>query len=72
MLQVEAVSHDDLLERLGRASANYRVLILKTDLELPYSSVFLQLERGYWSDEAEKRLREAPPSPPRAAGSRTN
>jgi hypothetical protein len=28
-------------------------------MTLPYTSVFLQLDCGYWSADAERRLREA-------------
>jgi len=31
--------------------------MIKTNLSLPYTSVFIWLDCGYWSDEAEKRLR---------------
>jgi hypothetical protein len=34
-------------------------LIIKTPLTKPYTSVFFQLECGYWNAEAEERLREA-------------
>jgi L-fucose mutarotase/ribose pyranase (RbsD/FucU family) len=37
----------------------YRVLVLKTDSTLPFTSVFIHLKNGYWSPEAEKRLRDA-------------
>jgi hypothetical protein len=30
-----------------------------TNLTLPYTSVFLELDCGYWSPEAEQRLRDA-------------
>jgi hypothetical protein len=32
--------------------------VLKTRMTIPYTSVFLRLDCGYWSDEQEKRLRE--------------
>jgi hypothetical protein len=35
------------------------VLVLKTRLTIPYTSVFIRLECGYWSADAEKRLRAA-------------
>jgi hypothetical protein len=35
------------------------VLILKTSATIPYTSVFLQLNCRYWSDDAEARLRAA-------------
>jgi hypothetical protein len=37
----------------------YQILILKTTLTIPYTTVFLQLDCGYWSDAAEKRLRHS-------------
>jgi hypothetical protein len=56
---VESLAHEDLVARLDKVAGTFRVLVLKTDLALPYTSVFVQLECGYWSDAAEKRLREA-------------
>ena len=41
------------------AGATFRVLIIKTDMTLPYTSVFCELDCGYWSAAAEQRLREA-------------
>jgi hypothetical protein len=41
----------------------FRVLIIKTNLTLPYRSVFLQLDCGYWSAEAGQRLRQAMAAP---------
>jgi hypothetical protein len=37
----------------------FRILIIKTELTIPYTSVFLELDCGYWDGEAEKQLREA-------------
>ena len=36
----------------------FNVLLLKTDLVIPYTSVFLQLDCGYWNAEKEARLRD--------------
>jgi len=33
------------------------VLVLKTTMTIPYSSVFIRLDCKYWSADAEKRLR---------------
>jgi len=35
------------------------VLVLKTRMAIPYTSVFLQLDCQYWSADSEARLREA-------------
>lgn len=54
-----ALPHEEIIGKLDRAGKTFHVLILKTNLTLPYTSVFIQLDCGYWSPEAEKRLREA-------------
>jgi hypothetical protein len=58
-LKPQSVPHEQLIDRLNKAGERFRVLVLKTDLMLPYSSVFVELEAGYWSAEAEIRLRDA-------------
>jgi hypothetical protein len=32
--------------------------MIKTDLTLPYTSVFMELDCGYWSPESEAKMRE--------------
>jgi len=56
---VERVLHEQLLSDLGKAGEQYRILVLKTTLILPYTSVFVRLDCGYWSDAAERQLRDA-------------
>lgn len=51
--------HEEIIERLDNAGQTFQVIVLKTDCTLPYTSVFIQLECGYWSDAAEQRLRES-------------
>jgi L-fucose mutarotase/ribose pyranase (RbsD/FucU family) len=51
--------HEQIIAKLDEAGKTFRVLIIKTNLTLPYTSVFLQLDCGYWSADAERRLREA-------------
>ncbi len=51
--------HERLMGRFDIVGKLFRVLILKTDLTVPYTSVFLELDCGYWGPEAEKKLREA-------------
>jgi hypothetical protein len=33
-------------------------VVLKTEATIPYSSVFIQLDCGYWDANKEKKLRE--------------
>jgi L-fucose mutarotase/ribose pyranase (RbsD/FucU family) len=54
---VQSVPHEKLIAELDQASKSFRVLVLKTRLAVPYTSVFLRLNCKYWSDDAEKRLR---------------
>jgi hypothetical protein len=56
---VTPLPHMDLIMKLDASAKNFRVLVFKTDLMVPYTSVFIELDCGYWSGEAEARLREA-------------
>ena len=51
--------HEDIIKKLDAAGQTFHVLLLKTRHTQPYTSVFLQLECGYWNEAAEKRLRDA-------------
>jgi hypothetical protein len=55
--QINALPHEKLIEKLGQVSQNFRVLIIKTKMAMPYTSVFLQLDCAYWTPEQETRLR---------------
>lgn len=57
--QLQAIPHEQILSRLDECARMFRVLIIKTELTIPYTSVFLELDCGYWSAGAEQRLREA-------------
>lgn len=57
--KVTSLPHEEIIEQLDEAGQTFHVLLLKTDLTLPYTSVFIRLDCGYWSDEAEKELRAA-------------
>lgn len=56
--QVKVMPHEDIISELDKGSEMFNVLLLKTDLTLPYTSVFLQLDCGYWTAEKEKSLRQ--------------
>ena len=56
---VKSVPHEELIAKLDEAAKTFRVLILKTKLTLPYTSVFLELDCGYWDAESEQKLRQA-------------
>ena len=55
----QTLPHEQILQKLDEAGKSFKVLIIKTPLTIPYTSVFFQLDCGYWSSEAEARLRAA-------------
>lgn len=56
---VSRLPHEVIINRLDQAGKTFKVLLIKTPLTLPYTSVFFELECGYWNADAEKRLRTA-------------
>jgi len=47
-----------LLTLLQDANRDFQVLVIRTPSAMPYSTVFLELQPGYWDAESENRLRE--------------
>lgn len=58
-LDPKSLPHEQIIAKLDKAGGAFQILLFKTSLKLPYTSVFFELDCGYWSPEAEKRLREA-------------
>ena len=58
-LPVQSLPHEQLIKMLADAGATFHVLVLKTTLTIPYTSVFLRLDCKYWDDASEKALRKA-------------
>jgi hypothetical protein len=56
---VLTLPHEGIIAKLDEAAKVFRVLILKTNSRLPYTSIFLELDCGYWNSDAEKRLRQS-------------
>ena len=72
-LPVDSLPHEKVIATIAEAGSQFHVLVLKTRLAIPYTSVFIRLDCKYWPAEAERRLRErmdAVPSPP-AGGAAT-
>ena len=49
--------HEQMIKDIDDAGNRFHILVLKTNMVIPYTSVFLQLDCKYWSAEAEQRLR---------------
>lgn len=58
-LQTQSVPHEQLIKTLAEAGGTFHILVLKTTLTVPYTSVFLRLDCKYWAEEAEEELRQA-------------
>ncbi|NED82992.1 hypothetical protein G3I76_23195 [Streptomyces sp. SID11233] len=54
----KSLLHEDLIGRLDDAGREFNVIVLKTDLTLPYTSVFFELDAKYWDDDREADLRK--------------
>jgi hypothetical protein len=55
---VRQLPHEQLLSKIDEAGKTFNILVLKTTLAIPYTSVFLQLDCKYWSAASEDRLRK--------------
>ena len=52
------LDQQSLLTLLADANRSFDVLVIRTQSALPYASVFLELQPGYWDAASETRLRE--------------
>lgn len=52
------VLHEELIADIDEAAKLFNILVLKTNLTIPYTSVFIRLDCGYWGAEQEEKLRE--------------
>lgn len=60
-IAVNTAPHSEIIARLDGAAQMFSILIVKSTMTLPYTSVFIELDCGYWNAEAEQRLRAATP-----------
>lgn len=56
---LKVMPHEDIIRKLDEGSKLFNILLLKTDMTIPYTSVFIELDCGYWSAEKEKERRES-------------
>jgi hypothetical protein len=49
--------HEEIISSLDRAARMFSILIVKSTMTVPYTSVFIELGCGYWNADAEARLR---------------
>ena len=59
---VSVLPHGQIISKLDQVGQTFRVLIIKTNMTIPYTSVFLELDCAYWGADAERKLRALMPS----------
>lgn len=64
--EIQSLPHEQIIGKLDEAGKTFHVLLLKTNHTQPYTSVFLQLDCGYWSPAKEKELRDAMAATPKS------
>jgi D-ribose pyranose/furanose isomerase RbsD len=57
--QVSSIPHSEVLTKLDEAGKTFRILLIKTTVTIPYTSVFMRLDCGYMSDEVGEKIRKA-------------
>lgn len=53
---VELIKHDSVFVKIDKASKLFRIIVLKTEEVIPYSSVFIQLDCKYWNEQNQQVL----------------
>ncbi|MDR2764895.1 MAG: hypothetical protein LBB90_07680 [Tannerella sp.] len=53
------VPHEELINRLDEVSRKFNVVILKSNLTVPYTSTFFELDCNYWDSVKEQALQDA-------------
>jgi D-ribose pyranose/furanose isomerase RbsD len=56
---LSSVPHAELISKIDEAGKTFRVLFIKTNTTIPYTSVFIRLDCGYLSDEVERKIRNS-------------
>jgi hypothetical protein len=54
---IHRMLHDEIIAKLDQAGSMFEILVVKSCLTIPYTSVFIELDCGYWTGDAEQRLR---------------
>lgn len=52
------LEHQSLLTLLEDSNKSFEVLVIRTRTALPYTSIFMELQPGYWNADSESALRE--------------
>jgi L-fucose mutarotase/ribose pyranase (RbsD/FucU family) len=56
---ITSLPHEQIIAKVDEIGKTFHIVVLKTTMTVPYTSVFLQLNCKYWSDDAEAQMRKA-------------
>jgi D-ribose pyranose/furanose isomerase RbsD len=57
--RITSLPHEQIIAKVDEVGKTFHIVVLKTTMTVPYTSVFLQLNCKYWSDDAEAQMRKA-------------
>lgn len=57
-LETTSLDQESLMSLVADADRSFDVLVVRTTSALPYSSIFIELQPGYWDADAEQQLRQ--------------
>ena len=52
--KIESLPHEKIISTIDEAGKTFHVLVLKTNMTIPYTSVFIRLDCKYWNSSQEK------------------
>ncbi len=55
---VEPLPHEKIIANVDEAGKTFHILVLKTNMTIPYTSVFFRLDCKYWTADQESVLRK--------------
>jgi hypothetical protein len=56
---ITALPHEQILAKVDEVGKTFHIVVLKTTMAVPYTSVFLELRAKYWNDDEEAQMRKA-------------
>jgi D-ribose pyranose/furanose isomerase RbsD len=57
--KITPLPHEQIIAKAAEVGKTFHIVVFKTTMTVPYTSVFLQLNCKYWSDDAEAQMRKA-------------
>ena len=57
--KITSLPHEQIIAKVDEVGKTFHIVVLKTTMTVPYTSVFLQLNCKYWTDDAEEQMRKA-------------